>query len=86
MGAVIVGLAAYILFRPGLTKVQAFLLPVVVSLVGTLGDLVESALKREAGVKDSSRMLPGHGGMLDGLDSAIFAVPVAFWLWVFMEM
>ncbi|MEY2962829.1 MAG: hypothetical protein RL754_90 [Bacteroidota bacterium] len=57
-----------------------------VSICAPLGDLVASALKREAGIKDSGIFLPGHGGALDRLDSFIIAAPVAllihsYWLW-----
>ena len=54
---------------------------IVVGLVGVLGDLAESLIKRECGKKDAARMLPGFGGVLDVIDSILFAAPVA-WVWL----
>jgi phosphatidate cytidylyltransferase len=49
-----------------------------VSVAAQVGDLVESLLKREGGVKDSSRIIPGHGGVLDRFDSLFFVLPIAY--------
>ena len=64
----------------GLTIQGAVLFAIVVSVAAQTGDLAESLLKREAGVKDSSRIIPGHGGILDRFDSILFVMPIAFLL------
>ena len=61
-----------------ITPLEAGLLSAVANIAGQAGDLAESALKRGAGVKDSSTLLPGHGGLLDRVDSTLFALPVVY--------
>jgi phosphatidate cytidylyltransferase len=62
---------------------QLALLAVLLNIAAQIGDLVESAVKRGSGVKDSGTMLPGHGGMLDRIDALLLAAPV---LWYALEI
>lgn len=64
----------------GMSLGAALLFGVVVSITAQVGDLVASLMKRDAGVKDSSKILPGHGGIVDRFDSLFFVMPVAFLL------
>jgi phosphatidate cytidylyltransferase len=54
------------------------IIALIVGVFGTIGDLIESKFKRIAGVKDSGKIMPGHGGVLDRLDSVIFVAPIIF--------
>jgi phosphatidate cytidylyltransferase len=61
----------------GLSPLGIITFGIAIAVAAQLGDLFESLLKREAAVKDSSRLLPGHGGFLDRVDSLLFVLPVA---------
>ena len=66
-----------------LTMFSGLVLAAVISALGPIGDLAESAVKRSIGVKDMGSILPGHGGLLDRLDAYLFTIPAAYlvYLW-----
>jgi phosphatidate cytidylyltransferase len=77
----IYGVAFLAYFQPAMPAYVAAALSIAANIGGQLGDLVESAMKRGAGMKDSGSMLPGHGGWLDRVDSSLFTLPIVyFWL------
>ena len=66
-------------FMPAIGTAEAIEIALVLSAVGTIGDLAESLFKRAVGVKDSGGIIPGHGGILDRMDSMLFAAPVLYY-------
>lgn len=76
--------AAKMLFFAEITLPDALLAALLIGTISQIGDLFESLLKRSCGVKDSGSIFPGHGGILDRLDSILFAAPVAYYYAVFV--
>ena len=67
-----------VFFMPQLTWYEPWILAAPIAAFGAMGDLTESLIKRDAGIKDSSNLIPGHGGMFDRLDALMFTAPVMY--------
>jgi phosphatidate cytidylyltransferase len=81
IAGLVVGIVAAYIFGQftGMNSVHAVILGAIIGLVGQISDLVESLIKRDAGVKDSSSLVPGHGGALDRMDSFILTAPIMYY-------
>ena len=77
--AVVAGFLSRLVFFPEIPVIHALVLGVTIGAIGQIGDLAESLLKRGSNVKDSGNLLPGHGGMLDRVDSILFCAPVLYY-------
>ena len=76
-----IGMAA--MASPDIPLAHAGAIGALISIIGVVGDLIESMFKRASGIKDSGGIMPGHGGLLDRVDSLLFTVPAA---WIYLRL
>ena len=79
--SIIAALVIHFTFFPAFPLLHAIIAGVILSVAGVIGDLAESMWKRSAAVKDSGKLLPGHGGFLDRFDSILFTAPILYCYW-----
>ena len=84
LGSIGGALLAHYWFYPSISIANCTILGLVTGIAGQMGDLCESILKRNLNVKDSGFLVPGHGGLLDRLDSVLFSAPVFYYIHLYL--
>jgi phosphatidate cytidylyltransferase len=90
VGSLIGGVLSAVILKvtlvPMLITSSAIFIGIITGMISIIGDLVESMFKRDAGVKDSGTIIPGHGGILDKIDGILFAGPIFYWILIALKI
>jgi len=84
IGALVAAIVSKCIFFKEVSLLHLFFLSILISVFGQIGDFVESSFKRQASLKDSSNIIPGHGGILDRFDSLLFSAPLVYFYLTFI--